>query len=54
MIERFDRINFGTSVSNAGRNGGAYGNAVVIVAWACLVRELSPILLAVLNAAGLA
>ncbi|TCU43328.1 hypothetical protein EDF33_10967 [Curtobacterium sp. PhB146] len=49
-----NRIADCTNMSNMGRNGGAYGNAVVVLAYACLVHEVAPVVLAVLNAAGLA
>lgn len=44
----------GTGMSNMGRNGSAYGKAAVVLAYACLVHEVAPVVLAVLNAAGLA
>jgi len=50
---RLNRTVLGTNMSNAARNGGAYANATVIVAYACLVHELQPVLLAVLTAVGL-
>ncbi|TCL88691.1 hypothetical protein EDF31_101538 [Curtobacterium sp. PhB142] len=54
LIGRVNRIADCTNMSNVGRNGGAYENAVVVLAYACLVHELAPVVLAVLRAAGLA
>lgn len=58
MLEKLtgltNRIADCTNMSNVGRNGRAYGNAVTVLAYACLVHELAPVVLAVLKAAGLA
>jgi hypothetical protein len=54
LIGLTNRIAVTTDVSNTGRNGPAYGRAVVVLAYACLVHELAPVVLAVLKAAGLA
>lgn len=57
MLEKLtglsNRIADCTAMSNVGRNGGTYGNAVVVLAYACLVHELQPVLLGVLKAVGL-
>jgi len=54
LIGLSNRIAAGTDMSNVGRKGGTYGNAAVVVAWACLVHELAPVVLAVMSAVGLA
>jgi ABC-type uncharacterized transport system permease subunit len=54
LIGLSNRIAAGADMSNVGRKGGAYGNAVVVLAYACLVHELAPVVLALLRAAGLA
>lgn len=54
LTELFNRTAVGTNLSNTDRNGGAYGNAAVVLAYAYLAHEVQPVLLAVLKAAGLA
>jgi hypothetical protein len=58
MLEKLtglpNRIVAGSNMSNVGRSARLYGNAGVVLAYACLVHELAPVVLAVLKAAGLA
>lgn len=54
LIGLTDRIALSPNMSNVARNGGVYGKAVVVLAYACLVHEAAPIVLAVLKAANLA
>lgn len=54
ITELLNRIALGANLSNGIGDGPAYGNPAVVLAYAYLVHELAPILLAVLKAAGLA
>ncbi len=54
LIGLTDRIALSPNMSNVARNGGVYEKAAVVLAYACLVHEVAPIVLAVLKAANLA
>lgn len=54
LIRRGNRIAVSRNMSNVGRNGGVGGNAAVVLAYACLVHEAAPLVLAGMQAANLA
>lgn len=56
LIELLNRIAVGTGLSNGmsgtARNSRMYGNAAMVLAYACLVHELQPVLLVVAQGVG--
>jgi len=53
LIGLHDRIAVSPNMSNVRRNGGVYEKAAVVLAYAYLVHEAAPVVLALLKAANL-